>query len=387
MNQVFKKSTLRHGNNLKRIISPVQYPTGSINLHMRSNKLSPWLGLVFILFMASCGNQGNQVNNELAIPVSVSDVVKKPIVQFISTTGTATAASVTTLSTEMAGIYFLVKNPKTGSDFKLGDIVEKGQVIIRLENPETENTIAIKTKKLNLDISELEYQKQKSLYEKGGVTLREMKNSEVAQATANTDYENAKIQLAKMQIISPFRGAIVDLPQVTNGTRVILGAAAVTLMDYSKLLMEINLPEKNITTIHVGQDVAITNYTLPKDTLKAKINELSPVVSTETRTFKGRLVIDNPALKLRPGMFVKADIEVARRDSAIVISKEIVVSGNRGKTIYIVEKGVARERIITTGLENETSLEVIEGLKKNERVVTKGFETLRNNSKVKIINQ
>jgi len=86
-------------------------------------------------------------------------------------------------------------------------------------------------------------------------------------------------------------------------------------------------------------------------------------------------------------MFVKADIEVARRDSAIVISKEIVVSGNRGKTIYIVEKGVARERIITTGLENETSLEVIEGLKKNERVVTKGFETLRNNSKVKIINQ
>ena len=387
MNQAFKKSTLRHGNHSKRFISPVRDLTSSKNLHMRSNKRLPWLGLMFILVVAACGNQGNQVNNELAIPVSVSDVVKKPIIQFISTTGTATAASVTTLSTEMAGIYFLVKNPKTGSDFKLGDIVEKGQVIIRLENPETENTIAIKTKKLNLDISELEYQKQKSLYEKGGVTLREMKNSEVAQATANTDYENAKIQLAKMQIISPFRGAIVDLPQVTNGTRVILGAAAVTLMDYSKLLMEINLPEKNITTIHVGQDVAITNYTLPKDTFKAKINELSPVVSTETRTFKGRLVIDNPALKLRPGMFVKADIEVARRDSAIVISKEIVVSGNRGKTIYIVEKGVARERIITTGLENETSLEVIEGLKKNERVVTKGFETLRNNSKVKIINQ
>jgi len=325
MNQAFKKSSLRHGNNLNRIISRIQDPKSSINFRIRSNKLLPWLGLVSILFMASCGNQGNQINNELAIPVSVSDVVKKPIIQFISTTGTATAASVTTLSTEMAGIYFLVKNPKTGNDFKLGDIVEKGQVIIRLENPETENTIAIKTKKLNLDISELEFQKQKSLYEKGGVTLREMKNSEVALATANTDYENARIQLAKMQIISPFRGAIVDLPLVTNGTRVILGAAAVTLMDYSKLLMEINLPEKNITTIHVGQDVAITNYTLPKDTLKAKINELSPVVSTETRTFKGRLVIDNPALKLRPGMFVKADIEVARRDSAIVISKEMVV--------------------------------------------------------------
>jgi len=86
-------------------------------------------------------------------------------------------------------------------------------------------------------------------------------------------------------------------------------------------------------------------------------------------------------------MFVKADIETARRDSAIVISKEIIVSGNRGKTVFIVEKGAARERIITTGLETETSVEVIEGLKKNDRIVTKGFETLRNNSKIKIINQ
>ena len=231
-------------------------------MELKLKKSSKWLLITLIPFIAACGNQGNQVNNELAIPVSVSDVVIKPIVQYISTTGTATAASQTTLNTEMAGIYFLVKNPRTGSEFKLGDIVEKGQVIIRLENPETENTIAIKTKKLNLDISELEYQKQKSLYEKGGVTLREMKNSEVALAQANTDYENAKIQLAKMEIISPFRGAIVDLPQVTNGTRVVVNAAAVTLMDYSKLLMEINLPEKNITTIHVARKypLQITPY-------------------------------------------------------------------------------------------------------------------------------
>jgi len=354
---------------------------------MKLKKSSKWVLFALIPVMAACGNQGSQINNELAIPVSVSDVIKKPIVQYISTTGTANAASQVILYTEMAGIYRLAKNPKTGSEFKLGDIVEKGQVILKLENPETQNSIAITTKKLNLDIAELETQKQKSLYEKGGVTLREMKNSEVSLAQANTDYENAKIQLAKMEVIAPFRGAIVDLPQVTNGTKVVTNAAAVTLMDYSKLLMEINLPEKNITTIHIGQDVSITNYTLPKDTLKAKINELSPVVSTETRTFKGKLVIENPDLKLRPGMFVKADIEVARRDSAIVISKDIIVTGNKGKTVYIVEKGASRERIITTGLENETSVEVIEGLKKNERVVTKGFETLRNNSKVKIINQ
>ena len=355
-------------------------------MKFKLNKSSKWLLFALIPVMAACGNQGSQVNTELAIPISVTDVTKGSIVQYINTTGTATAASQATLNTEMAGIYRLLKNPKTGSAFKLGDIVEKGQVIVRLENPETQNSIAITTKKLNLDISELENQKQKSLYEKGGVTLRELKNSEVSLANATTDYENARIQLAKMEVIAPFRGAIVDLPQITNGTRTTSNTAVVTLMDYSKLLMEINLPEKSIATIKVGQEVSITNYTLPKDTLKAKINELSPVVSTETRTFKGKLLIENPDLKLRPGMFVKADIEIARRDSAIVILKEIVLSGNRGKTVYIVERGAARDRIITTGLENETMVEVIEGLKKNDRVVSKGFETLRSGSKVKIIN-
>jgi len=356
-------------------------------MKFKMKKMTKWGLFALLPLLAACGNQGSQVNNELAIPVSVSDVVKGSIIQYINTTGTATAASQATLSTEMAGIYRLVKNPKTGSNFKLGDIVENGQVIVRLENPETLNSIAVTTKKLNLDISELENQKQKSLFEKGGVTLRELKNSEVALAQANTDYANAKIQLSKMEIIAPFRGAIVDLPQITGGTKVTANTAIVTLMDYSKLMMEINLPEKTISTIKVGQEVSITNYTLPKDTLKAVINELSPVVSTETRTFKGKLVIDNPSLKLRPGMFVKADIEIGRRDSVIVISKEIILSGNRGKTVYIVEKGAARDRIIVTGLENETKVEVIEGLKKNDRVVTKGFETLRGNSKVKIINQ
>ena len=355
-------------------------------MEFQLKKSSKWVLLALVPMMAACGNQGSQVNNELAIPVSVADVTKGSIVQFINTTGTANAASQATLNTEMAGIYRIMKNPKTGSNFKLGDIVEKGQVIVKLENPETQNSIAINTKKLNLDISELENQKQKSLFEKGGVTLRELKNSEVSLAQATTDYENARIQLAKMDVVAPFRGAIVDLPQITSGTRVTANTAVVTLMDYSKLFMEINLPEKNLTTINVGQEVFITNYTLPKDTLKATINELSPVVSTETRTFKGKLVIDNGDLKLRPGMFVKADIEVARRDSVIVIPKEIILSGNRGKTVYIVEKGATRERIITTGLESDTKIEVIEGLRKNERVVTKGFETLRNNSKVKIIN-
>lgn len=350
---------------------------------MKINKL--WRFLLFLPALASCGNQQSQVQSDIAVPVSVIDVKKGPIVQYINSTGTANAASQVVLTTEMAGNYILGVNPKTGRTFKLGDQVDKGQVIVRLENPEYINNISVDTKKLNFEIAGLEDEKQKSLYEKGGVTYRELKNAEVALAQAKTSYEDAKIQQQKTEVKAPFRGIVVDIPQITNNTRINAATSVVTLMDYSKLMMEVNLPEKYLTTIKLGQEVNITNYTLPNDTLKAQISELSPVISTETRTFRGKMTIDNPELKLRPGMFVKADIEIARKDSAIVIPKEIIVAGSRGKTIYIVDKGAAQRRTITTGLENEKSVEVIEGLKANSRLVVKGFETLRDQSKVKIV--
>ena len=87
-------------------------------MKFRLKNSSKWAIIALIPILAACGNQGSTVNTELAVPVSVTDVTKKSIVQYINTTGTATAASQTTLSTEMAGIYRIGKNPKTGADYK-----------------------------------------------------------------------------------------------------------------------------------------------------------------------------------------------------------------------------------------------------------------------------
>jgi RND family efflux transporter MFP subunit len=217
------------------------------------------------------------------------------------------------------------------------------------------------------------------------VTLRELRNSEVSATNARYDFENAQVRLSKMSIVAPFGGVIVDLPYFTQGTRITSGQAMVTLMNYEKMYLDINLPEKSISEVQTGQEVIVTNYTIAEDTLKGVVSELSPAVSTETRTFKGKLLIENPDLKLRPGMFVKSDIVVARRDSAIVIPKSIIMSSNRGKVVFVVDQSTARERRITLGIENQDYAEVIAGLKENERLVIKGYETLRNDSKVKVI--
>ena len=351
---------------------------------MKNIRLLILFGIVAAV--VSCNNQTQTEDAELAIPVSIENVKLQSIQQFINTTGTAKATFETVLNSEMAGNYYLMKNPATGKLFKLGDKVKEGQEIVRFEDEEYVNGIAIDAKKLNLEISEQEYEKQKSLYEKGGVTLRELRNSEVSSINAKYDFESAEIRLAKMKVAAPFSGVIVELPYYTQGTRVTANQQMVNLMSYEKIYMEINLPEKNISEVKLGQEVVITNYTIVDDTLKGIVSELSPVISTETRTFKGKLQIDNPELKLRPGMFVKADIITPQKDSTIVIPKDIILSGNRGKYVFVVGRNSsADDRQITTGIQNQEYVEVLTGLNSNDRLIIKGFETLRDNSKVKVI--
>ena len=341
--------------------------------------------MLALLALAACNNKTPDAETELSLPVSVEDLKPTSIEQIINTTGTVAATKEANLMTEMAGDYYLAKNPKTGKTFALGDQVNEGQVIIELKDDEFVNGIGLESKKLNLEISEQEFQKQESLYKKGGVTLREYRNSEVSFINARYDFERAELQVEKMKVRASFKGMITELPYFTQGTKIATGEKVVGMMSYEKLLLEVNLPEKYINDMKRNQEVRIMNYTLPNDTLAGRVSELSPAISTETRTFLGKLIISNDALKLRPGMFVQTEIIMDRKDSVIVISKDVVVSGQRGKSVFVVSNGTAEQKQVTFGYEDKDRVEITSGLKANDRLVVKGFETLRNKSKVKII--
>jgi RND family efflux transporter MFP subunit len=344
-----------------------------------------FIALFALIGAIACNTQPTNTTTELAVPVSVSDIKPGSIEKVINTTGTLNATKKAVVNTEMTGEYRLLVNPRTRRPFALGDVVENGQVIVQLEDAEYINGIGLDAKKLNLEITEQNMKKQESLYEKGGVTLLDYRNSEVNYTNAKDAFERANLQLAKMRVRAPFKGAITDLPAITNGTQVATGTPVVSLMDYSILTVEVNLPEKFIGDVKIDQAVRIMNYTLPNDTLPGSVKELSPAISTETRTFKGVIQVANPEMKLRPGMFAKADIVLARKDSVIVIPKDIIISNQRGKSVFVVESGTAVEKRITIGYENQNEAEITSGLKMNDRLVIKGFETLKNRSKVKIV--
>ncbi|MBD3178571.1 MAG: efflux RND transporter periplasmic adaptor subunit [Candidatus Latescibacteria bacterium] len=337
------------------------------------------------LLISSCGGGGVDTGADLPAPVSIKDIKFSSIQEFVEATGTVTPMKKTTLKSKNSGYYQLMENSDAGRPFTLGDRVTRDEMIIRLENPELENNVMLDSKKLELETSELEYKNQKALYEKGGVTYRELINAEKAMINARYNYQNARIQLANLEIRAPFEGEIAELPYYTPGTEIEAGRELVTLMNYRTLRLELNIPGAEFNRIEVGQEAGITHYLNPDDTLSGVITEKGPVVDSETRSFKVNLRVENSDLLIKPGMFVKASITVLRRDSTIVIPRDIILMKDRGKTVYVVEKGAARERVIETGIQNADSIEVLSGLKENERLVVKGFETLKNRSKVKVL--
>lgn len=102
-------------------------------------------------------------------------------------------------------------NPKTGRPYKLGDIVDAGTVIIKLNNKEHENSVSLPTKKMQVDIAQKEWNGQKAVYEKGGATEKDVLTAESAYIGAQTALETANSDLAKLTIKAPFKGAIVNL--------------------------------------------------------------------------------------------------------------------------------------------------------------------------------
>jgi len=341
--------------------------------------------LAAALTAISCNNQPQNLNADVEVPVSVQDIKLKSIEEFINTTGTAFPKGEILLKSSITASYYLENNPQTGKPWQLGDKIKAGALIARLEDKEYVNSLKLETNQLNMELTESELKKQESLFEKGGVTQMDLKTASINNANAKTTVENSKLQLAKTKITATIDGVIVDLPYYTQSTQIETGSTIAKIMDYQIMYMDVQLPEKYISKIKPGQVVKLTNYTIPEDTIIGSITQLSPAINADTRTFKGNISINNPNLLLRPGMFVKADIVTNHKDSVIVIPKNIILSRQRGKTVFIIDRGVAAERIIETGLENITNVQIIRGLTKNERVVISGFETLSNKSKVKII--
>lgn len=339
------------------------------------------------LCLSSCDNQTVNVTSDISIPVKVTPIELTSIQESLSANGTVGPVSEAELTTQSQGNYQLQVNPRTGKLFTMGDAVKKNEIIIKLDYPELINSVRIEIKKMNLKIAENNYNKQESLHQKGGVTETELQEAQVNYINAKYDYEAAQMDLEDLLIKAPFEGVIVDLPYYTQNVKVESGTSILSIMNYENLVLSVDFPEKYISSVTSGMSSIVTSYSIENTALEGKIDQISPAIDEETRTFKGIVKVDNPDLSFHPGMYVKADIITRKVDSTIVVSRDILKKGRRGGyVVYVVERNTAAaEKRVSTGIESDGMIQITEGLSVGDLLVTDGYEMLSNRSKVKVI--
>jgi membrane fusion protein (multidrug efflux system) len=163
------------------------------------------------------------------------------------------------------------------------------------------------------------------------------------------------------------------------------GSEVATLMDYSRLYAELTLPGKEMDRIQRNQKVTVSNYSRDSHKLEGAVTQISPALDPTSRMFKIKIEAANADLLIKPGMFVRADIVIQEKPDVIVIPKDIILERRGRKTVYVVQRGIALERSLELGIETSDRVEVIEGLSPGDQLIIEGFETLRNRSRVKII--
>jgi len=341
--------------------------------------------LAVLLVIISCEQEEDISATDITTNVTVETVPTETIESFVASTGTLIAAKEAKIVSELEGRLFFKDDPNTGGIITNGAMVRKGQLIAEIQNPEWELSARVESNKLAFETAKKELDKQEALFKEGGVTEKELNLARKNALDAQYNYEAAQLKIDKMKLKAPFDGILVQRAQVANGSRIIAAFELFTIMDYRQIIVEIDVSGSELARIHIDQPVYVQNYALKNEIFPGKVISVDPAIDPKTRTFKVTILVDTTKLRLRPGMFVKVDVVVESHQNAIVIPQHVIQLRNNRKVVFVVESQSAVQREVETGLETRDRIEIISGLKENERLVVSGYETLKDKSSVKIV--
>ncbi len=170
-------------------------------------------------------------------------------------------------------------------------------------------------------------------------------------------------------LFSPFQGVVKELA-VDQGTRVAVGDKVVDVADLSAVWVWAQFYQEDLPMLKAGLPVTITASSNPGEKFQGKIVVIDPFLNDALRTVRVRIDVDNPQLKLRPDMYVDAELSLDEGEGLAVPVDAVLPTGLHN--IVFVDRGAGRlePRFVELGREYGDCYEVKSGLKENERVVT-----------------
>jgi membrane fusion protein (multidrug efflux system) len=354
-----------------------------MRIDARGTKL---LILLLAMVVVACEDSTEERVANLTVPVTDMPVGLGTIEAKVDSTGSLLPLREAELIAEVKGDLFL-SDSAGGGRLEEGSRVTAGDLVARIESEEWLVSVRQESRELAVENARRALADKQALFEEGLGIETDVDNARKVLIDAQADLENARIQVEKMQILAPISGFLTELADITDSTLVQQNAVIGKIVDYSRVLVDLNIPNSQINAVRRGQPVRITNYAFPDRLFEGVITIMDPALNPTTRTFRVEATVNNADMVLRPGMFVRAEIVTESREGVVIIPRELILNRQNRQVVFVVQEGAAEMREITTGLEDEMFVEVLEGLSEGERLITSNYETLRSRTAVQVTGQ
>ena len=307
--------------------------------------------------------QGQQKLNAVGfiiVPTHLSDLIKQ--------SGTLNPDEEVDLSFETSGKI-------VGINFTEGSRVKKGDLLAKIND----RPLQAQLEKLvaQLKMAEAKEFRQRSLLEKDAISQESYDQVQTDVQSLKADINLIKARISETELRAPFDG-IIGLRDLSEGSFVTSTTKIVRLTKISPLKMEFAISQKYASEIKIGYPITFTVEGFAK-TFNASVYAIEPKIDLETRTIVLRAMYQNKNEELKPGIYANIYLELSNIDNAIAIPTEALIPEMEGERVYIYKGGKAQSVKVNTGLRTESKIQITDGLKFGDTLITSGIMQLRQN--------
>ena len=229
------------------------------------------------------------------------------------------------------------------------------------------------------------------LFKSNVASQAQLDQAETALELAGSRADGAAARLGEMQraqrdaeVTAPFDGMIAQR-FVSVGEFVQPGTRLFELVALDPIEVEFRVSEVDSSRVKVGQLVGVRVAPYPDEVFEAIVTVVAPTIDPATRTLRVKGTLPNPDTRLRPGLFARADLGIARRDSVLMVPEEAVLQRSDGQVVFRVVEGNRVQRLVVkSGVFKDGRIEIVEGLSPGDKIVIRGHTALVDGSVIAV---
>ena len=216
-------------------------------------------------------------------------------------------------------------------------------------------------------------------------TEEQVKTAKAQEDAARAHMQAAAAQVGYAKIHSPINGVVADRP-LYAGEMASAGTPLITVMDISRIVARVNVPQAQATAVKIGQPATITE-TDNGEKLEGKVTVVSPATDPNSTTVQVWITSANPGERFKPGAAVHAAIEIGIIRNALVVPASAILPGEEGGTavLTVSSDSTAHLRPVEVGVRYGDKAQILNGVQAGEEVVTVGGLGVDDKAKVKVV--